>query len=53
MLPLDALKMEQKKLFFSGRKHRVEVLVALAGSNHYLIFGEVEVLDSQTRALFF
>ena len=37
MLPLNSLKMPQKRLFDSGRKHRVAVFVAFASAYDNLI----------------
>ncbi len=51
MLPFNSLEMLQKRLFCSGRKHRVAIFIALARSDNYLIPREVNIFDSQTATL--
>ena len=46
MLPLDGLKMAEKRLLYRRRKHSMPVFVSLTGSNNYLGLGKIEDFDS-------
>jgi hypothetical protein len=53
MLLFDSLEVSDKRLFDSGGKDRIAILITitLAASNDYLVPGNVNVFDSQAAAL--
>jgi hypothetical protein len=47
MLSFYQVEMLGERFFDCGGKHRVAVLVSFAGSDHDLVSGEINILDSQ------
>ena len=50
VLPLHGLKMSEKRLLNSPRKHGMPVFVSFARSNKYLVLRKIDILDSQATA---
>jgi hypothetical protein len=51
VLASDGLQVAEKWFFDCGGKHRVAILVALAGSDDDLVPGKVDVLDAEAATL--
>src|SRR5262249_60214767 len=51
VLPLHSLEVLSKRFRDCPRQHRITVLIALAGSNHNLVPGKIDILDSQMATL--